>query len=297
DSEQEDIAPPSTVGEAATIERRCACERADSLLWPKPIPRLTTLLLERRAVRLRSYTRTEVQVAVVNNSDAPISEITLLVQFSEEHGGKLTPTKDRPLYFAGPLQPGQAVKWAAEARGTEFTIASPDLGELGPNGQGAAPADAFVTLSSQANHRPVRLHAARMLGYLGDARARDAALALKDAFRSQEAPFLRRVLATLGDTRTCEVEVGPVGVGVCVFNAGGEAHSGLGLQLSALSGSLNVDQPLAEPPERLSERKWQVPGELGAQAGVYLRVPLGSGFTLGAGQSLEVLADKYELLE
>jgi hypothetical protein len=293
--EAEAEAPKSA--DAVSIERRCACDRADSLLWPQALPRLTTLLLERRAIRLRSYTRTEVEVAVVNNGDAPLSEITLLVQFSEEQGGKPVPTKDRPLYFEGPLLPGQAIKWSTEARGTDFTIASPDVGALGPNGEGAAPADAFFTLSSSANHRPVRLHAARMLGYLGDPRARDAALGLKDALRSQEAPYLRRVLAALGDTRTCDVELARDSVGACVFNAGSEAHSGLGLQLQVLDGSLNVDQPLADPPERLRERKWQVPGELGAQAGVYVRVPLSGEFVGVQRPSLEVLADRYDLLE
>ncbi len=288
---------PATDGETVAIERRCACDRADSPLWPSPIPRLTALLLDRRLLQTRTHARTELEVAVINNGDAPVDEITLLVQFFEKQGDKLVPTKSRPLYFEGPLRPGQAIKWSAEARGTDFEISSPDIGLLGPSGEGAAPADAFFALLGSANHRPVRLHAARMLGYLDDPRARDAALGLKDAMRSQEGPYLRRVLAALGEVRTCDIDRKASSVGVCVFNAGDQARSDVGVQLQALSQSLDVNQPLANPPERLNEKKWHVPGEVAAQAGVYVRLPVPVGFLPHAESALEVLGDLYTLLE
>jgi len=293
----DDDAPATTDGETVAIERRCACDRADSPLWPSSIPRLTALLLDRRMMQTRTHVRTEIEVAVINNGDAPVDEITLLVQFSEKEGGKLVPTKSRPLYFEGPLRPGQAIKWSAEARGTDFEISSPDIGLLGPSGEGAAPADSFFALLGSANHRPVRLHAARMLGYLGDPRAREAALGLKDAMRSQEGPYLRRVLAALGEVRTCDIDRKAASVGVCVFNAGDQARADVGVQLQALSQSLDVNQPLANPPERLNEKKWHVPGEIAAQAGVYVRLPVPVGFLPRAENALEVLGDRYTLLE
>lgn len=303
------VAPPTPddavkIGAAAdgdvSVERRCLCDRADSPLWQKPIPRLTTLLLEKRIVPTKTSARTELEVAVINNGDEPVNEITLQVQFFEMVGKKREPTKNRPLYFEGPLGPGQAIKWSTDARGTEFEITSPDVGALGANGEGAAPNDAFFQLLS-ARNRPVRLHAVRMLGYLGDARARDAALGLKDALRSAEAPYLRRVLAALHDVRTCDVEVKPSGssvtLGACVFNASDAAQENLGLQVQALSQPLDPSQPLAHPPEQRAEKKWSVKGPIEAQAGQYVRITLPSEIAADKAATLEVLADRLDLLE
>lgn len=286
-------------GEVATVERRCLCDRADSQLWKKPIPKLSGVLIERRAIQLKNYVKTQAEIAVVNNSDSPIHEITVHVQFSEPDGKKMRATKERPLYFEGPLQPGEAVKWSTEARGTQVDIAIPDLGNLGPNGDGAAPADNFFKLL-EANHRPVRLHAVRLLSYLGDARAREAALHLKDAMRAAEAPYLRRVLSATGDIRVCDVEVQKdreSTVGACVYNASNEDQNALGIQLKALEGSLDADHPLADPPQIRTEAKWQVPGPVGAQSGRYVRVKLPAGFLSETESSLEVVTDRYDLLD
>src|SRR5690606_22003686 len=230
-------APPPESGDVATVERRCICDRADSQLWKQPIPKLSALLLERRALPRKSYTKTEAQIAVVNNSDTPINEITLHVRFYEPRGKEMVPTKERPLYFEGPLSPGEAIKWTTEARGTDFEILVPDLGTLGPNGDGAARVETFVKLLD-ANHRPVRLHAARMLSFLGDSRAREAALHLKDAMRAAEAPYLRRILAATGETRVCDIDEDrdtTSTLGACVYNATSAPQEGLGVQLNALS--------------------------------------------------------------
>ncbi len=286
-------------GDMAQVERRCLCDRADSQLWKKPIPRLSGVLIERRAIQLKNYVKTQAEIAVVNNSDSPINEITLHVQFYEPDGKKMRPTKERPLYFEGPLRPGEAVKWSTEARGTDFEIAIPDLGNLGPNGDGAAPADDFFKLL-EANHRPVRLHAARLLSYLGDSRARDAALHLKDAMRAAEAPYLRRILSATGDIRVCDVELrkdNATTVGACVYNASDEDQDALGIQLKALDGSLDADHPLADPPQIRTEAKWQVPGPLNAQSGRYVRVALPAGFLSEKGSSLEVVTDRFDLLD
>lgn len=295
-------APPPEVSdneETAAVERRCLCDRADSQLWKNPIPRLSAILIERRAIPLKSYVKTQAQIAVVNNGDSPVSEITLHVQFYEPAGKKRRATKERPLYFEGPLRPGEAVKWTTEARGTDFEIAVPDLGNLGPNGDGAASSDSFFELLT-ANHRPVRLHAARILSYLGDPRARDAALHLKDAMRAAEAPFLRRILSATGNIRVCDVELrkeGEVTVGACIYNASDEEQDGLGLQLNALSGSLDADHPLADPPAIRAQEKWPVEGAFNAQSGRYVRVGLPEGFLSEAGSTLEVVTDRFDLLD
>ncbi len=285
--------------EEAVIERRCLCDRADSQLWKKPIPRLSALLIEKRSIPLKNYIRSRIQVAVVNNGDTAINEITLNVQFFERRGKKRVPTKDRPLYFEGPLRPGEAIKWTTEARGTEFEINVPQVGYLGTNGDGAASAETFYKLL-EANHRPVRLHAARILSYLGDERARKAALDLKDAMRAAEAPYLRRILAATGDTRICDVELKKeptTTIGVCVYNGGDAEVAALGVQLNALSGNLDIDHPLADPPSLRGHQKWRIPGKLNGQSGRYVRIPLPEGFLSENGSSLEVTADLYELLD
>lgn len=296
--EPSDAEPSSlpTDSASAPVERRCICDRADSPLWKNPIPRLSSLLLDQRRLQTRTSTRTRLEIAAINNGDSPISDITLLVQFYEHGDGKRSPTQDRPLYFEGPLRPGQAIKWTTEARGSEFEISTPDVGQLGVNGDGAAPADSFYALLD-AKHRPVRLHAARMLGFLGDSRARDAAIALKEALRSAEAPYLRRVLVALGDVRICDIEIQERTVGACVFNAGDGARDQLGIQLQQLSHSLDVNHPLANPPELRGEQKWLIPGRVEAQAGVYVRVPRPQTASGETASVLELLADRYDLLE
>jgi hypothetical protein len=256
-------------------------------------------LIEKRAIPLKSYTKTEAKIAVINNSDSPIAEITLHVQFYEPRGKKMVPTKERPLYYEGPLQPGEAVKWTTEARGTDFAIAVPDLGNLGPNGTGAASRDDFLKLL-EANHRPVRLHAARMLSFLGDPRAREAALKLKDAMRAAEAPYLRRILAATGETLVCDVEVGgkaPASVGACIYNATASPASDLGVQLNTLSGTLDVSHPLADPPAIVEQRKWTIPGNLPPQSGVYVRVPSPASLSQDDKSTIEVMSDRFDLLD
>jgi hypothetical protein len=299
DDELKQPAPTEKSGEVAQIERRCLCDRADSHLWKAPIPKLSGLLIEKRAIPLKNYTKTEAKIAVINNSDSPIGEITLHVQFYEPRGKKMVPTKERPLYYEGPLNPGEAVKWTTEARGTDFAIAVPDLGSLGPTGTGAASRDEFVKLL-EANHRPVRLHAARMLSFLGDPRAREAALKLKDAMRAAEAPYLRRILAATGETLVCDVDVGESSadtVGACIYNATETPMEGLGVQLNTLSGALDVSQPLADPPAIIDQHKWNVPTKVPPGSGVYVRVPRPTSLSKADKGAVEVIVDRFDLLD
>jgi len=294
-----DAPPPRTTSaDALSPLKRCLCDRADSQLWSEPIPVLSALLLEKRTVPRKSYLRLYLEVAVVNNGDSPIKDLTIHVQFAERSAeGKPRHTAERPLYFEGPLLPGQAIKWSTEARGTEFEIQAPDLGVLGPNGEGAAPADAMAELL-EANHRPVRLHGARLLSYLGDPRGRAGALALKDALRAAEGPYLRRVLAATDEVRICDLDRKTPGeVGVCVYNAGDEERRDLGIEVTSLHGSLDTNHPLANPPEITAAAKWKIDAAFPAQAGVYVRAGLPKGFLPNDEHTVEINADRFDLLD
>jgi hypothetical protein len=298
DEPPEDSAPSAKAGELSP-ERNCVCDRADSPLWDEPLPRLSALLLDSRVIPRETHNRLEVDVAVVNNGDEPISELTLHVVFSEKRGTQNERTKERPLYFEGPLGPGKAIKWTTEARGDSFRILAPDFGKLGQNGEGAASREAFHELLD-ARNRPVRLHAVRVMSYLGDPRAHAEALKLKDAYRAREAPFLRRVLAATGELRVCDLEVKTApepSVGVCVHNASSETKTDLGIVVGELDQKFDPAQPLANPPQLEAEYKWKISGSLGPDSGKYVRAPVPPGFASKPGHAVEVMADRFDLLE
>ncbi len=280
---------------------RCACERATSPLWNEPIPTLSVLLLDERKIQKKNHTNTNLEVAVVNNGRESLKEITVHVNFFEGQGKARELTKQKPLYFEGPLLPGQAIKWRTEARGTEWSIQPPDLGEISPDGEGTAPAAAFRELLA-AKNRPVRLHAARMLAFLGDPEAQKATLQLKDALRSAEAPYLRRLLDALAEIRVCNLTVTGSGperkVEACVFNATDADRDQLGVQLVALDRSLAASRPLEQPPNILGDKKWPLPAALPAQSGVTVRVPidLETINALNAG-AFEMSANRFDLLD
>ena len=46
-----------------------------------------------------------------------------------------------------------------------------------------------------------------MLAFLGDPRAREGALELREALREDEAPYLARLLQALGELRVCQLSV------------------------------------------------------------------------------------------
>jgi hypothetical protein len=290
---------PAVPADSVSQERACLCDRADSPLWAEPLPRLSGLLLDSRIVPRTTQNRLEVEVAVINNGDEPLKDITLHVAFFEGHTPGKSPTTERPLYYEGPLRPGAAVKWTTEAKGESFRLLVPDFGRLGQNGEGAAPAEAFRELLS-ANHRPVRLHAARVLGYLGDPIAKEAALKLKDAYRAREAPFLRRVLTASGTFRVCDVQVDnkslPPRVQACVYNGSESPANELGLWVQELDHSLDPSQPLANPPELLRDRKLRVLGSLAKNSGGLVSVPLSGEFATEK-RALELILDRFEEFE
>jgi len=298
-------------GDQVAIVDRCSCSRADSVLWRRPIPRLSVLVLSKKLRREGSRKELDIEIAAVNNGDSDITELSMMIQFFERDpppSNRRYPTNPRAVYYQGPLGPGQAIKWGVEGRGTEFEIENPIPGDIGPGGDGAAPLNMLATLLD-ANHRPVRLHGAMMLAYLGDPRAREATLKLREALREDEAPYLDRILHALGTVRVCNLDVkgaGPVrSVQACVFNGSDESRKDLGLRVRALETAPTPAEPVAQPPIVLAESTWKIPGELAAQAGaratLKMRLDSGGDTALEPGASrepaaFEALADRVDLL-
>jgi hypothetical protein len=304
------VVAPTTAAPAAGAllpGNPCRCVRSDSLLWANPIPRLSVLLLKQRvrsgrgkpaneSVRKRY---TDVDIAVVNNGNSPIEKITLVALFFAKDRGsdRRTQVSSRPLFFEGPLLPGNAVKWSTDAEGTEVEIQAPALGSLGVDGETAAPSDRFAELL-EANNRPVRLHAAMMLAFLGDSRAKEGILKLREALREDEAPYLGRLLAAVSDVRVCRLnlrdEAGGHALGGCLFNSSAEPRRDLGVKLRGLDAAVLTGDPIGAPPNLLLEQVLAIPGELPAQTGVTFSGRISAGESSPA--AWEALADRVDLL-
>jgi hypothetical protein len=293
-------------GDGAPLGAECACERADSLLWTTPIPKLSLLVLGQRVRKgrgpdeRRGKNYTELDLAVVNNSSQPIGEVALLVLFFERDpppSQKRSQVDNRPLFFEGPLLPGQAIKWSVEAEGTEFEVENPFRGDIGPNGEEAAPTNRIAELL-EARNRPVRLHGAMLLAFLGDPRAKEGAMNLREALREDEAPFLGRLLQSQADLRVCQLHVAGTGgvraVSACIQNASARPQSDIGIKLRGLDGALNLSSPVAAPPTVLAEATFRVTGDLSPRAG--RSVKLAFDLADKRPDTFEAYADQYHLI-
>jgi hypothetical protein len=296
-------APPPS-GDAVRLGESCRCVRSDSALWQEPIPRLSLLTLSQRTRKGRGEDENkhkkylEVELAVVNNGKTDVPELSLLVEFFERDpppSNKRYSVVTRPLFFEGPLRPAQAIKWSVEGQGVEFEVHNPIPGDVGPFGDDAAPSNLFAELLT-ANHRPVRLHAAMMLTFLNDPRARDAVLELREALREDEAPYLNRLIQAQAPVKVCKLQVEPArrAGSACLFNSGTEPRKDLGLRVRALAQEVSHADPVGQPPEVRSESSYHVPGELGAGEGhmasfsIDLQGERVEGF--------EAFADRFDLL-
>jgi hypothetical protein len=295
-------AAPASADSAAS----CRCRRSDSLLWQNPIPKLSVLTLSKHVRRGReederkdkSYL--ELDIGIVNNSSDPLRDVALLVEFFERDpppSNKRYSIATRPLFFEGPLLPGQAIKWDVEARGTEFEVHDQIAGDIGVEGDTAAPTNLLADLL-HAHNRPVRMHGAMLLTFFGDPRAKDAILELREALREDEAPYLDRLLQAVGDVHACGLKVSEFGesrtVSACVFNASKEPRKSLGLRLRALDAGGLSENPSGAPPNVLAEATLAVPGELAPDTGVRVN----GDFDLGGTKPLafEAFADRIDLL-
>jgi hypothetical protein len=295
-------APPA--GDSVRLGETCRCPRADSPLWERPVPRLSVLVLSQRIRKGRGDDENkrkkylELELAVVNNSRTDVPELSLLVEFFERDpppSNKRYSVSTRPLFYEGPLRPAQALKWSVEAQGVEFEVHNPIPGDVGPFGDDAAPSNLFAELLS-ANHRPVRLHAAMMLTFLSDPRARDAILELREALREDEAPYLNRLLQAQAPVKVCKLQIEPArqSGSACIFNGSAEPRKDLGLRVRALSGEVSHGEPLGIPPEVRVEASYHVPSELPANDG--RTATFGFDMRGERAETFEAFADRFDLL-
>jgi hypothetical protein len=284
----------------------CRCDRHDSLLWADPIPRLSVLTWAERLRRGRGADERankqylELEVAVINNSKDAIDQVSLLVLFYERDpppSSKRSQVSNRSLFYDGTLGPGQAIKWSVEAEGTEAEVINSVTGGIGPNGEDAAPTQRIFELLS-ARNRPVRVHGAMLLAFLGDPRAREGTLSLREALRDDEGPYLTRLIQALNEVRVCELRIDGGSArrraNACLFNSGKVAQRDLGIKLRGLERALDPTRPLATPPTVLVEVAEKIPGELAPDTGrrVAFDIDVGSN----APERFEAIADRYDLL-
>jgi hypothetical protein len=285
---QQDAAPSAVVGgdtsALARITGPCQCPRADSLLWAKPIPRLSLVVLAARRYKRKEHEHVELEFAAINNSNQDISELTSMAEFFEQDpppSSKLTSISTRAVYFQGPLHPGEAIKWHVDAEGQTFRLhpaaenGRPVEGTLDEHGDNAAPTNSIARLL-KAHNRPVRLHGAMLLAYLGDPRARNAVVELGDSLRETEGAYLRRIMEALGEIRTCQVQVSTSGthrrVFACVFNTTDSPRTPVQVLVRALDATVSLADPVGTPPQMLSESSVVIPGTLAPKAGVFAQV-------------------------
>jgi hypothetical protein len=268
-------AAPPAPSDTIVLSGGCRCDRADSLLWRQGIPRVSIVLIERKQREHKGHPRLDLEVGVVNNWQQSLPEVSLFVQFYEKDpppSKKKTPSAERPLYFEGPLAPGQAIKWHVEGRGDDFEITGPKEPMLDPTGADAAPTNLLADLL-KAIHRPIRLHGAMMLAYVGDPRAKEGALGMREALREEEAPYIDRLTWTFGDVRSCSVEAEGQGATktarTCVFNTAREPRQDLGLRFRALDRTFRHDTPVEAPPLVVAEHTYKLSGQLAPNQGSF----------------------------
>jgi hypothetical protein len=288
DSAKVAAAPAAAPGLATTptakVAGPCQCERPESLLWGEPLPRVSLIVLSSRRYQRHHHDHIELDFAAINNSDTDVAELTSMVEFFDQEpapSSKLTSISTRAVYYQGPLRSGEAIKWHVDADGSTFRIHPPAengvpiAGTIGDNGEHAASANAIARLL-KAHNRPVRLHAAMLLGFLNDPQARDAALQLGDSLRETESTYLRRLVEALGDLRTCKVQVSGEGqhrhLNACVYNTIETPRTPVELVVRALDAKVTHTAPVAAPPEVLVERSVILPGSIAAKSGVLAQV-------------------------
>jgi hypothetical protein len=272
---------------ATALTGPCRCEHSESILWRNAIPRLSPVLIAQTVKPHNNHTHLELELGIVNNSNQELREITLNLQFYEDkrNASSKGDDKDRdqkkhqPLYFEGPLRPGEAIKWHVEGRATSFEVSTPHHETLDPSGKDAAPPAAFEELLSTANHRPIRLHGAMMLAALGhEQRAREGALSLREALREDEAPYIDRLLSATGPIATCQLSVSDGSalrkVQTCVHNRSNAAAQGVTLRVRALDRLFDHRNPVAPPPIVIAEQLQRLSAPLGANTGQLLTVDL-----------------------
>ncbi len=195
----------------------------------------------------------------MNNSGAPVSDFRVLLTFARrDRRDERAGITERGLFWEGALGPGRAVKWHVEAPGTEVKI-EPGVTGLLDGETGVASPDAFFELT-RARYRVVRIHAAMMLAWLRDPRARDALLSLLPAASGEEEK-LGRIRRATADVVPCSVAVEEGRLRACLFNGGVAPLRGVTLREVAAG-------------EGGAPRAWPIAATLPVHEGVEVTLPL-----------------------
>jgi len=287
DSNQPSTAPiaSSNAGTART-SGPCQCQRADSLLWSQPLPRVSLIVLLSRRYKRHEHEHVEVEFAAINNSDKDVSELTSMAEFFQQDpppSSKLVSVSTRAVYFQGPLHPGEAIKWHVDAEGSTFRLhppaenGAPIAGSIEDNGSNAAPTNAIARLL-KAHNRPVRLHGAMLLAFLRDPRAKEATVELGDSLRESESSYLRRLLEALSELRVCQVQVAGNGsqrrILACIYNGTDAPRTPVEVIVRALDATVSTADPVGAPPQILAEQSAILPGAIPAKSGVFAQIDL-----------------------
>jgi hypothetical protein len=285
DSNQPAIASiaPSNAG-TARVSGPCQCQRADSLLWSQPLPKVSLIVLSSRRYKRHEHEHVEVEFAAINNSDKDVSELTSMAEFFQQDpppSSKLVSVSTRAVYFQGPLRPGEAIKWHVDAEGSTFRLhppaedGTPIAGNIEDNGSNAAPTNSIAKLL-KAHNRPVRLHGAMLLAFLRDPRAKEATVELGDSLRESESSYLRRLLEALSELRVCQVQVAGSGnlrrLLACVHNATDTPRTPVEVIVRALDATVSTADPVGAPPQVLAEKSAILPGAIPAKSGVFAEI-------------------------
>jgi hypothetical protein len=201
---------------------------------PGPPPRLPRKLDsddDRRALARRvedGDNEVELEIAIINNGELTLDTVDLVVTFArrDASGGRHF-SVERGLHWPATLEPGEAVKWTVEGKGSELRVDSRYQALIGES-LAAAPADAFYELRN-ASLSAVRVHGAVMLAYLGDPRAGSVIKAFGPLRGVEERALddLRRLKAPL---RACDRDEQGDKLSLCLFNASDELARGVRLQ-------------------------------------------------------------------
>ncbi|WP_437720201.1 hypothetical protein [Sorangium sp. So ce861] len=203
--------------------------------------------------------RYDFELAVVNNSGAPVRDFRVLLTFARRNlRGERAGITERGLFWEGALAPGRAVKWHVEAPGTEVKI-EPGVTGMLDGETGVASPDAFFQLT-RARYRVVRIHAAMMLAWLRDPRARDALVSLLPAASGEEEK-LERIRRATADVIPCSVAAEEGRLRACLFNGGVAPLRGVTLREVAAG-------------EGGAPRAWPIAATLPVHEGVEVTLPL-----------------------
>jgi hypothetical protein len=118
-----------------------------------------------------------------------------------------------------------------------------------------------------------------MLAFLGDERANNATIDLREALREEEAAYVDRVAHATGAVRACELSLraepgGERRLAACVDNGSSDPRDRLELVVRGLDRAVDPLSPVGPPPFVVSETRVSLSGALEPGAGRRFEIAL-----------------------